>query len=77
LRTHRIGTLLQLILPCGSSPCRASRFIWTFICEYFLNTIESPCQSACVTHLSATPPALSGWHGTKVVQPDVGAFALP
>jgi hypothetical protein len=38
--------------------CRASRFICSFICEYFLNTFASPCQSNCVTHSSATPPAL-------------------
>ena len=38
--------------------CRASRFICNFICEYFLNTFASPCRSNCVTHSSATPPAL-------------------
>src|SRR5882762_8821551 len=37
---------------------RASRFICNFICEYFLTTWESPCRSICVTHSSATPPAL-------------------
>jgi hypothetical protein len=36
-----------------------SRFICSFICEYFLNTFASPCRSSCVTHSSATPPALS------------------
>src|ERR1035438_8128872 len=30
--------------------CRASRFICNFICEYFLNTLASPCRSNCVTH---------------------------
>jgi hypothetical protein len=38
--------------------CSASRFICSFICEYFLNTFASPCRSNCVTHSSATPPAL-------------------
>ena len=38
--------------------CRASLFICSFICEYFLNTFASPCRSSCVTHSSATPPAL-------------------
>ena len=38
---------------------RASRFIWSFICEYFLKTLASVCRSICVTHSSATPPALS------------------
>ncbi len=38
--------------------CRASRFICSFICEYFLNTFASPCRNNCVTHSSATPPAL-------------------
>ena len=36
----------------------ASRFICSFICEYFLNTFASPCRRSCVTHSSATPPAL-------------------
>ena len=26
--------------------CRASRFICNFICEYFLNTLASPCRSS-------------------------------
>src|ERR1700694_4215438 len=34
---------------------KASRFI----CEYFLKTCASPWRSICVTHSSATPPALS------------------
>jgi len=38
---------------------RASRFICNFICEYFLKTCASPWRSICVTHSSATPPALS------------------
>jgi hypothetical protein len=38
---------------------RASRFMASFICEYFLNTSEFPCRSSCMTHSSATPPALS------------------
>src|ERR1017187_1806188 len=38
----------------------ASRFICSFICEYFLNAFASPCRSNCVTHSSATPPALKG-----------------
>jgi len=37
---------------------RASRFIWSFIWEYFLNTLASVCRRSCVTHSSATPPAL-------------------
>jgi hypothetical protein len=41
------------------SLANASRFIWSFICEYFLNTCASVCRSICVTHSSATPPALS------------------
>src|SRR5262245_32211795 len=36
----------------------ASLFICSFICEYFLNTLAWPCRSNCVTHSSATPPAL-------------------
>src|SRR5580704_7039474 len=36
----------------------ASRFICSFICEYFLNTLASPCRRNCVTHSSATPSAL-------------------
>ena len=38
--------------------CSASRFICSFICEYFLNTLASPCRSNWVTYSSATPPAL-------------------
>ena len=38
---------------------RASRFIRNFIWEYFLKTCASLCRSSCVTHSSATPPALS------------------
>src|SRR5947207_1928039 len=38
--------------------CSASRFICNFICEYFLNTFASPWRRSCVTHSSATPPAL-------------------
>jgi len=38
---------------------KASRFICSFICEYFLKTCASPWRSICVTHSSATPPALS------------------
>src|SRR6185437_11912807 len=38
---------------------RASRFILSFICEYFLKTCASLWRSSCVTHSSATPPALS------------------
>ena len=38
--------------------CSASRFICSVICEYFLNTFASPCRTSCVTHSSATPPAL-------------------
>jgi hypothetical protein len=38
---------------------KASRFICNFICEYFLKTLASPCLRSCVTHSSATPPALS------------------
>src|SRR5713101_4372359 len=38
---------------------KASRFICNFICEYFLKTFASPCRRSCVTHSSATPPALS------------------
>ena len=41
------------------SVVRASRFICSFICEYFLKTLASVCRSSCVTHSSATPPALS------------------
>jgi hypothetical protein len=40
------------------SYARASRFICSFICEYFLNTFASPWRRNCVTHSSATPPAL-------------------
>src|ERR1700692_1341641 len=43
---------------CRSSFCSASLFICNFICEYFLKTWESPWRSSCVTHSSATPPAL-------------------
>ena len=39
--------------------CSASLFICSFICEYFLNTFASPWRSNCVTHSSATPPALA------------------
>ncbi len=28
---------------------KASRFIWSFICEYFLKTFASPCRGNCVT----------------------------
>src|SRR5438445_9220748 len=38
---------------------KASRFICNFIWEYFLKTCASPWRSICVTHSSATPPALS------------------
>src|ERR1700728_703900 len=38
---------------------RASRFIRNFIWEYFLKTCASLWRSSCVTHSSATPPALS------------------
>jgi len=44
---------------------KASRFICSFIWEYFLKTCESPCRNNCVTHSSATSPALSrvaAWH---------------
>jgi len=34
-------------------------FHLSFICEYFLNTLASVCRSICVTHSSATPPALN------------------
>src|SRR5580698_4912387 len=30
--------------------CSASRFIASFIWEYFLNTSEFPCRSNCTTH---------------------------
>lgn len=40
------------------SVARASRFICSFMCEYLMNTFASPCRSSCVTHSSATPPAL-------------------
>ena len=39
--------------------CRASLFICSFICEYFLNTFASPCRSSCVTHSSAIWPLAS------------------
>jgi hypothetical protein len=38
---------------------KASRFICNFIWEYFLKTCASPWRSICVTHSSATLPALS------------------
>src|SRR5215813_2441403 len=41
------------------SCCSASRFIWSLIWECFLNTAESSCRGNCVTHASATPPALN------------------
>src|SRR5712692_1875056 len=44
---------------CRFSLINASRFICSFICEYFLNTFASPCLSSCVSHSSATPPALT------------------
>jgi hypothetical protein len=45
--------------PTASNPrllSFASRFICSFICEYFLKTSASPCRSSCVTHSSATLP---------------------
>jgi len=51
--------LLRLLsFACRFNFCKASRFICSFICEYFLNTLASPCRSSWVTHSSATPPAL-------------------
>jgi hypothetical protein len=53
---------------------KASRFICNFIWEYFLKTCASPWRSICVTHSSATPPALSRvawvtvWSGNRVFQ---------
>jgi hypothetical protein len=47
-----------LSFACRFSFASASRFICSFICEYFLNTFASPWRSN-VTHSSATPPALS------------------
>jgi hypothetical protein len=38
------------------SSMSAERFIWSFINEYSLNTLASPCRSSWVTHSSATPP---------------------
>ena len=61
-KPHQLGLsvskLRLLSFACRFSFCRASRFIWSFICEYFLKTLASPCRSNCVTHSSATPPAL-------------------
>ena len=61
-KPHQLGLsvskLRLLSFACRFSFCRASRFICSFICEYFLNTFASPCRSNCVTHSSATPPAL-------------------
>src|ERR1700693_6107969 len=55
---------LTVSKPFASLACRlmfskASRFICSFICEYFLKTFASPCRSNWVTHSSTTPPALS------------------
>src|SRR5215831_3955791 len=49
---------LPLSFALRFSFARASRFICSFICEYFLKTFASPCRRSCVTHSSATPPAL-------------------
>jgi hypothetical protein len=46
----------------------ASRFICSFISEYFLNTFASPCRRSSVTHSSATPPA----HSTQAPLPGNG-----
>jgi hypothetical protein len=59
----QFGLPVSVFLPC-SFACRlslsnASRFICNLICEYFLNTLASPCRSNWVTHSSATPPAES------------------
>src|SRR5579863_8452446 len=53
-----VSKLRLLSFACRFNFSRASRFICNFICEYFLNTLASPCRSNCVTHSSATPPAL-------------------
>jgi hypothetical protein len=61
-KLHQLGfsvsKLRLLSFACRFSFCRASRFICSFICDYFLNTFASPCRSSWVTHSSATPPAL-------------------
>jgi hypothetical protein len=60
-KTHQLG--LSVSKPGRSSFAfrfsfsKASRFICSFIWEYFLNILASPCRN-CVTHSSATPPAL-------------------
>lgn len=50
---------------------RASRFICSFICEYFLKMCESPCRSNWITHASATPPAL------RTDDSDIALFYAP
>src|SRR5205807_9786425 len=53
-----VSKLRPLSFACRFSFCSASLFICSFICEYFLNTLASPCRSSWVTHSSAMPPAL-------------------
>ena len=64
--TVHIGAAIKASAAAGAfslarrfSFSRASRFICNFIWEYFLKTCASPWRSICVTHSSATPPALS------------------
>jgi hypothetical protein len=61
-KTHQLGLSVskpgRFSFALRFNFCRASRFICSFICEYFLNTFASPCRSNCVTLSSATPPAL-------------------
>jgi hypothetical protein len=61
-KTHQLGLSVskpdQPSFAFRFSFCSASLFIVSLICEYFLNTLASPCRSSCVTHSSATPPAL-------------------
>src|SRR5439155_26095619 len=63
LKTPQFGLPVSILLASSLawrfSFCNASRFICSFICEYFLNTFASVWRSNCVTHSSATTLALS------------------
>ena len=49
-KPHQLGRSVSKLRPlsfaCRFSFCSASRFICSFICEYFLNTLASPCRSS-------------------------------
>ena len=49
-KPHQLGLSVSKLRPlsfaCRFSFCSASRFICSFICEYFLNTLASPCRSS-------------------------------